>query len=149
MRRRVKITGIGPVTPAGIGRESFFHGINENLSHTREVTRFDPRGGPFIASEILNFHLSEWVGDVGNPKKIPRQTQFAITGALLALADAGISLEELHGTDPVVVNGSSLPDPELMYRMIAGVVSKGPGMRSPGRSTTSSRARYPARSRRS
>jgi 3-oxoacyl-(acyl-carrier-protein) synthase len=126
MRRRVKITGIGPVTPAGIGRASFFHGINEPLSRTREVTRFDPRGGPFVAAEIPDFHLGEWVADVGNPKRIPRQTQFAIAGAVLALADAGISLEALHGADPVVVNGSSLPDPDLTYRTIAGVATKGP-----------------------
>jgi 3-oxoacyl-(acyl-carrier-protein) synthase len=126
MRRRVKITGIGPVTPAGIGRESFFQGINESVSRTREVTRFDPRGGPFVAAEIPDFHIKEWVMDLGTSKKIPRQTQFAIAGAVLALSDAGISLEELRGADPVVVNGSSLADPDLTYRMIAGVMTKGP-----------------------
>lgn len=126
MRRRVKITGIGPVTPAGIGRESFFEGINEPLSRTREVTRFDPRGGPFVAAEITDFHIAEWVSDAGNPRKIPRQTQFAMAGALLALSDAGLSMDEIKGKDPVVVNGSSLADPELTYRMIAGVLTKGP-----------------------
>ena len=113
MRRRVKITGIGPVTPAGIGRESFFQGINEPVSRVREITRFDPRGGAFVAAEIPDFRLSEWVEDAGNPKRIPRQTQFAIAAAFLALKDAGITSEELEGSDPVVVNGSSLPDPEL------------------------------------
>jgi 3-oxoacyl-[acyl-carrier-protein] synthase II len=126
MRRRVKITGIGPVTPAGIGRESFFQGINEPLSRVLEIIRFDPRSGPVIAAEIIDFKVADWVPGVGNPKRIPRQTQFAIAGAVLALADAGISLEELRGTDPVVVNGSSLPDPELTYRTIAGVATKGP-----------------------
>ncbi|HEY5078434.1 MAG TPA: beta-ketoacyl synthase N-terminal-like domain-containing protein, partial [Opitutaceae bacterium] len=132
MRRRVKITGIGPVTPAGIGRESFFQGINEPLSRTREVTRFDPRAGPIVAAEIHGFQLAEWVADIGNTKRMPRQTQFAIAGAMLALADAGISLEELRGTDPIVVNGSSLADPELTYRMIAGVMNKGPRHALPG-----------------
>ncbi len=126
MRRRVKITGIGPVTPAGIGRESFFQGINEPVSRVREITRFDPRGGAFVAAEIPDFRLSEWVEDAGNPKRIPRQTQFAIAAAFLALKDAGITSEELEGSDPVVVNGSSLPDPELTYRTIAGVATKGP-----------------------
>jgi 3-oxoacyl-(acyl-carrier-protein) synthase len=132
MRRRVKITGIGPVTPAGIGRESFFQGINESLSRTREVTRFDPRAGSFVAAEIHGFQLAEWVADVGNTKRMPRQTQFAIAGAMLALADAGMTLEELRGMDPVVVNGSSLADPELTYKMIAGVINKGPRHALPG-----------------
>src|SRR5580658_6439131 len=101
MRRRVKITGIGPVTPVGIGRESFFQGINETVSRVREITRFDSRGGVFVAAEIDNFNLSDWVSGSGNPKRIPRQTQFALAGTALALADAGISLEELEGAQPV------------------------------------------------
>jgi 3-oxoacyl-[acyl-carrier-protein] synthase II len=126
MRRRVKITGIGPVTPAGIGRENFYSGINEALSRVREITRFDERGGAFVAAEIVDFRITDWIPGIGNPKRIPRQTQFALVGAVLALADAGISLEMLQGTNPVVVNGSSLPDPELTYRTIAGVATKGP-----------------------
>ncbi|HEY4988160.1 MAG TPA: beta-ketoacyl synthase N-terminal-like domain-containing protein, partial [Opitutaceae bacterium] len=126
MRRRVKITGIGPVTPAGIGREAFFAGINQALSRVREITRFDPRSGPFVGAEIVDFKLSDWMDDAGNPKRIPRQTQFAIAGVMLALLDAGLSVEDIHGTDPVVVNGSALQDPEITHRTYSGVATKGP-----------------------
>jgi hypothetical protein len=98
--RRVKITGLGPVTPAGIGRESFFHGINESVSRVREVTRIDPRGGPFVAAQIEDFDLREWVSETGNPKRIPRQTQFALAGTALALEDAGISHGGAEGQVP-------------------------------------------------
>lgn len=124
MRRRVKITGIGPVTPAGIGRESFFEGINEPQSRVHEVM-FDSKGGPYVAAQIVDFRLDEWVSDAGNPRRTPRQTQFALAGVALALEDAGISLEELQGTNPVVVNGSAFPDPELTHRTVAGVVTRG------------------------
>jgi 3-oxoacyl-(acyl-carrier-protein) synthase len=126
MRRRVKITGIGPVTPAGIGRENFFAGINETLSRVREISRFDPRSGPFIGAEVVDFKLSDWVSDTTNPKRIPRQTQFAIAGVMLALADAGLSIEDVQGADPVVVNGSALQDPEITHRTYSGVALKGP-----------------------
>jgi len=126
MRRRVKITGIGPVTPAGIGRENFYAGINQPLSRVREITRFDPRSGPFIGAEVGEFKLTDWVPESGNLKRIPRQTQFAIAGVVLALADAGISLGELEGTNPVVVNGSALQDPEITHRTYTGVALKGP-----------------------
>lgn len=126
MQRRVKITGIGPVTPVGIGRENFFRGINEPISRVREITRFDSRGGVFIGAEIENFELSQWVADSGNHKRIPRQTQFALAGSMLALADAHISLSELQGMDPVVVNGSALQDPEITHRTYSGVATKGP-----------------------
>jgi 3-oxoacyl-(acyl-carrier-protein) synthase len=126
MRRRVKITGIGPVTPAGIGREEFFNGINEPVSRVREITRFDPRAGTFIAAEIVGFDLGDWIADVGNRRRIPRQTQFALAGTVLALEDAGISLDQLHGADPIVVNGSALQDPEITHRTYSGVATKGP-----------------------
>lgn len=114
------------MTPVGIGRESFFHGINETVSRVREITRFDSRGGVFVAAEIDNFNLSDWISGSGNPKRIPRQTQFALAGTALALADAGISLEELEGVQPVIVNGSALQDPEITHRTYSGVATKGP-----------------------
>jgi 3-oxoacyl-[acyl-carrier-protein] synthase II len=126
MRRRVKITGIGPVTPAGIGRENFFAGINEPISRVREITRFDPRSGPFIGAEIVDFKLSDWHPDVGNTKRIPRQTQFALAGVVLALADAGLTVGDVRGMDPVVVNGSALQDPEITHKTYSGVATKGP-----------------------
>jgi len=126
MARRVKITGLGPVTPAGIGRESFFAGINEPLSRVSEITHFDPRVGQVIAAHMPDFKLGDWTDASFNPKRTPRQTQFAIVGTILALADAGIALSELQGMHPIVVNGSAFPDPELTYRTVAGFVTKGP-----------------------
>jgi 3-oxoacyl-(acyl-carrier-protein) synthase len=126
MRRRVKITGLGPVTPAGIGREAFYEGINESLSRSREITRYDGKGGPYIAAEVRDFELADWVQDSRNPKRIPRQTQFALAGTVLALLDAGISKNELIGLDPVIVNGSALQDPEITHRTYSGVATKGP-----------------------
>jgi 3-oxoacyl-(acyl-carrier-protein) synthase len=125
-RRRVKITGLGPVTAAGIGREAFFKGINEPVSRAREITRFDPKAGQFIAAEITNFKVSDWVPQNGGVKKLPRQTQFAMAGAMLALADAGIAIADLKGMDPVVISGSASMDPALAMRTIGGVATKGP-----------------------
>ena len=126
MRRRVKITGLGPVTPAGIGKEEFFEGINESMSRVFEITRYDGKGGPYVAAEIRDFELSEWVPGSRNPKRIPRQTQFALAGTMHALKDAGLSFEELSRMDPVVVNGSALQDPEISQRTYTLVATKGP-----------------------
>jgi 3-oxoacyl-(acyl-carrier-protein) synthase len=126
IRHRVKVTGIGPVTPAGIGREAFFRGINENVSRVREISRFDEAAGHFVAAEIVDFKITDWIAGGSGAKKLPRQTQFAMAGTILAMADAGLTVADLKGMEPVVINGSSLMDPELTQRTIAGVATKGP-----------------------
>lgn len=133
MRRRVKITGIGPVTPAGIGRENFFRGINEPISRVRRVQKLEEKGD-FIAAEVPDFKLTDWfpVGAMeSNFKRLPRHTQFALAGAALALKDAGLSHEQLRGKNPVILNGSSLMDVELFYKTFHGVATKGPRYANP------------------
>lgn len=125
MRRRVKITGIGPVTPAGIGKEAFFRGINEPVSRVRKVERLEEKGS-FIAAEVRDFELTDWTNAVSHPKRLPRQTQFALAGAALALADAGLELRDLAGRNPAILTGSSLMDSDLISRTIASVAVKGP-----------------------
>lgn len=125
MRRRVKITGLGPVTPAGIGRESFFKGINEPVSRVREISRLEEKIGRTVAAEVENFQLSDWVPGSGSGRKLPRQTQFAMAATALALIDAGLSMDDLEGIHPVVINGSSLMDVALMQRTFVGVAKGG------------------------
>ncbi len=109
-RRRVKITGIGPVTPAGIGREDFWRGILSGQSFIRPYTRLGEENGSFIAASVDRFNISKWIDKTLLPRGIGRHTQFAAVGSVLALADAGILAKELSGTDCLVVTGSSLMD---------------------------------------
>ena len=130
MRRRVKITGIGPVTPAGIGREAFFRGINESVSRVRAITRFDPAAGPFVGAEVLDFDLKKYAPEE-NPKRMPRHTQFGLAAAILAMQDAGLDRRNLHGKNPIVVTGTTLMDCEGMIKAIGLVAKKGPRLGQP------------------
>jgi len=124
MRRRVKITGLGPVTPAGIGREEFFRGINEPVSRVRAITRFDPAAGQFIGAEITDFDLKRHAPDE-NPRRLSRHTQFSLVAAMLALKDAGLIPAEMARLNPVVVTGTSIMDFEKIGRGMELVMKKG------------------------
>ncbi len=124
-RRRVKITGVGPVTPAGIGREAFGKGIQESISRVRPVTRFDPLAGPFVAAEVRGFKITDHFSENG-VRRLPRHTQFALAGAKLALADAGLDFDDLEGMSSAVMIGATLMDIENMTRTILRVERKGP-----------------------
>jgi len=123
--RRVKITGIGPVTPAGIGREEFFRGINQSVSRIRAITRFDPAAGPFVGAEIDAFDLTRFAPDE-NPKRLPRHNQFALAAAILALQDAGLTRADLADRHPVIITGTTMMDCDSVSKTIEYVTRKGP-----------------------
>lgn len=89
-RRRAVITGIGPITSIGIGRENFWQGIRAEKSGIRMISSFD--------TSEFNAHcggeIPEWAPEEYFPphrlKRLDRYAQFAVASAKLALADAGI-----------------------------------------------------------
>lgn len=109
-RRRVKITGIGPVTPAGIGREAFWKGILEPVSRVRPYTKIGGEYGPIVAGYIDRFEIGRYVDRSRLPKGASRQSLFAIAGSILALGDAGLSTSALSDARVAVITGSSLMD---------------------------------------
>jgi 3-oxoacyl-[acyl-carrier-protein] synthase II len=124
MRRRVKITGIGPVTPAGIGKEEFFRQINESVSRVKAIERFDADAGDFIGAEVLDFDLKQFAPDE-NPRRLSKHTQFGLAAAKLALNDAGVTLEELKQNQPIIVTGTSVMDIGKIARGVQVVSQKG------------------------
>lgn len=110
-RRRVKITGIGPVTPAGIGRENFWNGILKPVSYVRPYEKIGDDYGPFVAAQVAASDLAKCMGEkLVLPKGSARHTLFAVAGSKIALRDAGISESELRRLRCAVITGSSLLD---------------------------------------
>lgn len=124
-RRRVKITGIGPVTPAGIGREEFWKGIQEPVSRVTRLKRFPEEAGAFVGAEVKDFRMEDYLPGI-SAKRVPRHTQFALAAAHLALTDAGLSFAHLRGVSPVVVVGASLMDFGSINKGVDLIVRKGP-----------------------
>jgi 3-oxoacyl-(acyl-carrier-protein) synthase len=124
-RRRVKITGIGFVTPAGIGKEAFWQGILEPVSYVAAVKRFPEEAGAFVAAEVRGFKPQDYVLLSGG-KKLPRHTQFALAAVALALKDAGLDKNTVERLCPAIVTGTSLMDSEVINKTIENVAKKGP-----------------------
>jgi len=124
-RRRVKITGIGLITPAGIGKEAFKQGILRSISYVAPIRRFDPEAGPFVGSEVKGFRLADHIDDA-DFKRLPRHTQFALAATKLALADARLTVADVGIWTPPVVLGTSLMDSDVINKTIENVTRKGP-----------------------
>ena len=93
--RRVVITGMGCVTPIGIGREAFWNGLQRGDSGVRRIETFDVSNHAVkIAAQVQNF---DWEAEL-NPKDrkhVPRTVPLALAAAREALADADLSTEDL------------------------------------------------------
>ena len=101
--RRVKITGVGPVTPAGIGREAFLRGILEPVSRVGPMTLGAGGDGSIVAAaEVRGFRVGAFALDAAHLQS-PRQVQFALAATVLALRDAGIPLSDVRKRKPLVV----------------------------------------------
>lgn len=125
MKRRVKITGIGPVTPAGIGRETFWKGILEPVSRVRPYNGLDKEYGEFVAAYLDNFDVGAFIERDRVPKGAARQSLLAVAGSVLALQDAGVSPEEFQASNCAIAIGSSLMDIGSIERGIMAVDRRG------------------------
>lgn len=93
--RRVVITGMGCVTPLGVGREAYWNALVEGKSGVRRIQSFDPSNSPVqIAAEVPSF---DWEAQL-NPKDrkhVPRTVPLALAAAREALDDASLSPQDM------------------------------------------------------
>ena len=93
-RRRVVITGMGPITPIGTTRDEFWSGLQQQRSAVRSLTRFDPsQFRSHNAAEINDFVPADHL-DNKKAKRLDRFSQFSVVGAQMALADANLDLSK-------------------------------------------------------
>ena len=97
--RRVVITGMGCVTPLGIGRQNFWDGLVGGKSGVRRIQSFDVSNSPVkIAAEVPDF---DWEAHISpkDRKHVPRTVPLALAAAREALEDARIFPNDLSLDD--------------------------------------------------
>ncbi|HWF10429.1 MAG TPA: beta-ketoacyl-[acyl-carrier-protein] synthase family protein [Bryobacteraceae bacterium] len=123
MQERVVITGIGAVSPNGIGRENFWRATRLGRSGVRRITRFDPAAFQVqIAGEVPDFDESEYI-DAKERQHVSRCVPLGLAAAREAVADAGLdpsrmSRDELRKIGVLLGSGGGSQEfTEQQYRL--------------------------------
>src|SRR5437773_836866 len=122
-RRRVVVTGLGAVSPSGIGVKAFWEALRDGISAVDTITGFDQE--PLscrIAGEVKNFHSDGYL-PANELKRMGRAVPFAIAATQEALQLARLSpesfnLEEKQSWGVVLGSGGGTPHfTEAHYRL--------------------------------
>src|SRR6266540_1046766 len=119
--QRIVVTGMGLVTPLGIGIEPFWHNLAAGRSGVGPITLCDPGDSPSrIAGEVPGFEPRDYI-EAKEARRVSRASQFAIAAARLALLDSGLAIDDdnRYEVGALIANGSSSPaDTELAARTL-------------------------------
>jgi len=117
----IVVTGIGVVSPIGIGRDAFWRALHGGRSGIDRIRSFDTSGLPVtIAGEVRGFDAKQYVAQRKQLKVMSRDAQLGVAAAKLACEDAGIEPGKIDSERLGVVLGadricSSLADSETTY----------------------------------
>jgi 3-oxoacyl-[acyl-carrier-protein] synthase II len=120
---RVVITGMGVVSPNGLGKEAFCRAILDGKSGVKRITRWDPSSLPVqVAGEISEFDELAWV-DARERKHVSRVVPLAVAASTEAIRDAGLdpaamSMEERREIGVILGTGGGAQEfSEEQYRL--------------------------------
>jgi 3-oxoacyl-[acyl-carrier-protein] synthase II len=123
MMRRAVITGLGVLSPNGIGKQAFCRALLDGKSGVGRITRFDPSDLPVqIAGEVRDFDESRWI-DAHERKHVSRAVPMAFAASAEALSDAGLdpasmSMDEKRQLGVVLGTGGGAQDfSEEQYKL--------------------------------
>jgi 3-oxoacyl-[acyl-carrier-protein] synthase II len=124
--RRVVITGLGLITPLGIGVEKSWSGLTEGRSGIVRISRFDASAFQTqIAGEVDGFDPEDYI-EPKEVKKMDRFIHFGVAAASMALEDSGLKIDEGNAARVGVFVGAGmggLPAIEHYHKVL---LEKGP-----------------------
>lgn len=131
MMNRVVITGLGLVTPIGIGKEEFWQSLIQGKSGITKISYFDTSEYPTkIAGEIKNFDPTDYISQK-EANRMDKSTQFSIVATMLALEDSKLKITEESPYLIGVIIGSGIGGIETFEKQHKILLEKGPKRVSP------------------
>jgi 3-oxoacyl-[acyl-carrier-protein] synthase II len=131
LKKRVVVTGLGAVTPIGIGKDEFWQALLAGKSGIGKITRFDASEYTTqIAGEVKDFDPTKYI-DKKEAKRMDPFTQFAVAASKMAFEDSGINLEIEDRTRIGTMIGTGIGGMDTLNEQYHNLFDKGPNRISP------------------
>ena len=131
MNRRVVVTGMGAITPIGLGVEAFWDSVKAGKTGFGEITRFDASEYKCrLAAEVKGFEGKNYM-DFKAAKRMELFCQYAVAATKEAMEDAGIDMEKEDPYRVGVSVGSGIGSLQAMERAHSRLLEKGPSRVEP------------------
>ena len=131
MDRRVVITGLGMVTPLGIGVQENWESVCAGVSGITEITKFDP--SPYscqIAGEVKDFRPEDFL-DKQKIRRFDVFIHYAVAAARMAMEDSGLKVSSSNSHRVGCLTGSGLGGLTMLEHFHRILLEKGPRRVSP------------------
>jgi 3-oxoacyl-[acyl-carrier-protein] synthase II len=131
LKRRVVITGMGIVSPLGIGLDDNWQAICQGKSGIGPITKFDTTEYPAkIAGEVKNFDPDQYI-DKKDQKKMDVFIQYALAAGSMAIKQSGLIIDESNADRVGVLVGSGLGGLQTIEKYHTLLLQNGPKKVSP------------------
>ena len=131
MDKRVVVTGIGLVTPLGVGNDATWDGLVNGRSGIGKIGRFDPSEHKTqIAGEVKGFDPEQYMS-AKEARKTDLFIHYAVSGTKMAMEDAGLEITDELSERTGTVIGTGIGGMETYVNTVLTMEEKGPGRLSP------------------
>ncbi len=113
--KRVVVTGVGPVTPIGVGAEAYLRAQHEAANGIGLIQRFDASELDVRIAGEVDVDIKQWF-DRKEARRLDRNVQLALIGTELALEDAGLEPGDIEGEQTGTLVGSGIGGLETWER---------------------------------
>jgi 3-oxoacyl-[acyl-carrier-protein] synthase II len=130
-KRRVVITGVGMITPLGVGTDESWDGLIAGRPGIKKITQFDASAFPTqIAGEVVGFNPEDHI-EPKEIKKMDRFIHFALAAATMAMKDSGLKITAKNAERTGVIVGSGMGGLHAIEHYHSVYLEKGPRRISP------------------
>jgi 3-oxoacyl-[acyl-carrier-protein] synthase II len=130
-KRRVVVTGVGMISPLGVGNEPTWQGLIAGRSGIGLITKFDVSAYPCrIAGEVRDFHAEDFI-EKKEIKKSDTFIHYAVAASQMAFDDSGLDMAKEDSDRVGVIIGSGIGGLPLIEETHTKLLERGPSRISP------------------